>query len=352
MVENQIYTEKFVKEKYMTKIKDLLKELKKGKVIVIGDLILDHFIWGKVDRISPEAPVPVVRVTRENQMPGGCANVALNIKALGGKVVVCGVVGKDVYGHNLLSFLKKSGIGTEGISIDAKRPTTLKTRVIAQHQHVVRVDKEEIRETDDQIIDKVCEIVKKKVKTHNVIIFSDYAKGFITKKLKDAVLQEISKKDVLLLADPKVKNIELFKNFYLVTPNKKEAIEAAGVEDVKTEKELISVGNTLINNLSLKNLLITRGEEGMSLFVNGRHIRIPTFAQEVFDVSGAGDTVIASLATALSAGIDIVKSAIIANIAASVVVGKMGTATTSTEEIAQKWESMDKNVKKELEHLL
>jgi len=336
----------------MSKMEELLKKLKNGKVLVLGDLILDHFIWGKVDRISPEAPVPVVRVTKENFMPGGSANVALNIKALGGDVAVCGVVGNDEYGNRLLSILKGMDIDTEGIIFDSKRPTTIKTRVIAQHQHIVRVDKEEIRDADRDIVKKIKAVIKSKLNEYNVIIFSDYAKGLINEEVKDAVIGEIGKKRVLLLADPKVKNIHLFKGFFLVTPNKKEAFESARVEISDSEEELIAVGKELIKRYELKNLLITRGEEGMSLFMDNRHVRIPTFAQEVFDVSGAGDTVIATIGCALSAGLNLIKSAIISNIAASVVVGKMGTATTTTEEILHRWKGLDKRIKNELEHLL
>lgn len=336
----------------MAKIEHFLKEIKNSNVLVLGDLILDHFIWGKVDRISPEAPVPIVRVTKENFMPGGSANVALNIKSLGGDVAVCGVVGNDAYGQSLISILKSKGIDTEGIIVDENKPTTLKTRVIAQHQHVVRVDKEEIKDADKKTAEKIRSIIKTKLDKYNVIIFSDYAKGLINKLIKDAVLKEIGGKNVFLLADPKVKNINLYKGFFLMTPNKKEAFEAVGLEIADNEDAIISVGKRLLKQLSLKNLLITRGEEGMSLFIGKRHIKIPTFAQEVFDVSGAGDTVIATIACCLGAGLDIVKSSIISNIAASVVVGKMGTATTTVEEIKNRWNSMDKKVKTELEHLL
>lgn len=334
------------------KIDKLLKKLKNGKVIVIGDLILDHFIWGQVDRISPEAPVPVVRVTKENFMPGGCANVALNIRSLGSDVSVFGIVGDDIYGKNLLDNLKSNKIDTEGVVVEKNRPTTLKIRVIAQHQHVVRVDKEEIKEATLKTVEKISDIIRKKLDEYNVIIFSDYAKGLINNMLKEAIVQQVRDKDVLLLADPKVKNFHLYKGFYLVTPNKKEAFEAAGRELVSSEKELLAVGKKLLTKWELKNLLITRGEEGMSLFRGKRHFRIPTFAQEVFDVSGAGDTVIATIGCALSAGVDIVKSAIISNVAASVVVGKMGTATTTIDEIALRWENMDVKIKKELESFL
>jgi rfaE bifunctional protein kinase chain/domain len=335
----------------MSKLTGYLNSLTKARVLVIGDLILDHYIWGKVDRVSPEAPVPVVMVTRENFMPGGCANVALNIRALDGRVAVCGVVGRDLYGRKLVDFLKKHAIDTAGVITDDTRPTTLKTRIIAQHQHVVRVDKEEVRQADGRVMESIRRFLKAKLCEFNVIIVSDYAKGFIN----EAVIKELRKyagNETIILADPKVKNMALFRNFYLVTPNRKEVVEAAGLYKGDGENAIIESGRKIMKELSLKNLLVTRGEDGMSLFMVAKHIRIPTFAQEVFDVSGAGDTVIAAVAAGLSGGLDLVKSCILSNIAASVVVGKMGTATATRNEIEKKWEDMDNKVKKQLEHYL
>lgn len=328
----------------------LLERLKDANVLVIGDLILDHYIWGKVDRISPEAPVPVVKVTKESFMAGGCANVALNIRALNGNVSICGLVGKDQYGRKLLSLLEKNGIDSSGVFIDSKRETIRKTRVIAHHQHVVRVDREEIFTYHKNIYRQLEDYFDTKKDQYNVIIFSDYAKGFIDIKILEIVRRNF--KNSLLLADPKVKNISLFKNFYLITPNRKEAMEAAQIEDRGKEEDLVRAGNKLLTEYSLQNLLITRGEEGMSLFFGNKHIRIPTFAQEVFDVTGAGDTVIATIGAGLSSGIPLIKCCIIANLAASVVVGKVGTATATPEEIEDRWKKLDINVKKTLEKYL
>ncbi|MCX7770503.1 MAG: D-glycero-beta-D-manno-heptose-7-phosphate kinase [Proteobacteria bacterium] len=334
----------------MKSLHKLLEKFKEANVLVIGDLILDHYIWGKVDRISPEAPVPVVRVTKESFMAGGCANVALNIRALKGKVSICGVVGKDQYGRKLLSLLEKNGIDSTGVFIDSRIGTIRKTRVIAHHQHVVRVDREEIFTIEENILRELDNFFKERKSVYNVIIFSDYAKGFINNKLVDSVKKNF--KESFFLADPKVKNISLFKNFYLITPNRKEAMEAVGMEDRGREEDIISAGKKLLKDHSLKNLLITRGEEGMSLFSGNNHIKIPTFAQEVFDVTGAGDTVIATIGAGLSSGIPLIKSCIIANLAASVVVGKVGTAVAIPEEIEDRWKKLDPNVKDTLERYL
>ncbi|MCX7990438.1 MAG: D-glycero-beta-D-manno-heptose-7-phosphate kinase [Proteobacteria bacterium] len=334
----------------MSKLSDYLKGLKKAKVLVIGDIILDHYIWGKVNRISPEAPVPVVFVTKESTVPGGSANVALNISSINGGVTLCGVIGKDLYGENLLKLLNEKKVDTSGVLTDNSRHTTVKTRVIAQHQHIVRIDKEEVLEVSDEIIEKMKKFLKSNCHKFNVIVISDYAKGLITKKLVEIIKESFN--EVFLIADPKVKNESLYTGFDLITPNRKEAFEIAKIIDDGTEETLIKAGKKIMSELKLANLLITRGEEGMSLFTGKKHIRIPTFAQEVFDVSGAGDTVIALLSAGVSSGLNLIKSCIIANIGASVVVGKMGTATTTVEEIERRWSLMDKSIRKELESYL
>ncbi len=334
----------------MSKLTEYLKNLKKADVLVVGDIILDHYIWGKVNRISPEAPVPVVFVTRENFVPGGASNVAVNISSLKGQVHLCGVVGEDSYGEVLLNILKERDVNTAGIVKDKIRHTTLKTRVIAGHQHLVRIDREEPFDAVGASIKRIKDFIRANKNRFNVVILSDYAKGLITRELVNFIKKEL--KNAFFIADPKVKNEYLYKELHLITPNRKEAFEIAKMVDDGSEKTLILAAKKIIKELKLPNLLITRGEEGMSLFVNDSHIRIPTFAQEVFDVSGAGDTVVALVAAGLSSGLDLIKSCIIANVAASVVVAKMGTATASTDEIEKKWSLMDRKIKKELERYL
>lgn len=331
----------------MSKLTEYLKNLKNANVLVIGDIILDHYVWGKVNRISPEAPVPVVLVTKENFVPGGAANVALNISSIRGKVHLCGLIGNDIYGDILLALMEGKGIDTSGVVSDNRRPTTLKTRVIAQHQHIVRVDKENPVDVGNKTLEKLKKFLYENRDSFNVIIISDYAKGLITKDIVDIVKDCF--KEAFIISDPKIKNEALYKNFNLITPNRKEAFELAKIIDDGKDRTLINAAKIIMKELDIPNLLITRGEEGMSLFIKDKHIRIPTFAQEVFDVSGAGDTVIALVGAGVSSGLDLIKSCIIANIGASVVVGKMGTATTTIEEIEKKWALMDKTVKKQLE---
>lgn len=334
----------------MKKLKNYLNKLKNANVLVIGDIILDHYIWGKVNRISPEAPVPVVLVNKENSVPGGSANVALNISSVNGNVTLCGVVGEDEYGKTLVNILKEKGVDTSGVFIDKGRHTTVKTRVIAQNQHIVRIDKEESHDITDGLMAEIEDFFENYANKFNVIVISDYAKGFVTRKLINLVKKNFS--NTFLISDPKVKNENLYVGFDLITPNRKEAFEIAKMLDDGTERAIIRAGRKILKNLKLSNLLITRGEEGMSLFTEKKHIRIPTFAQEVFDVSGAGDTVVALLSTSISAGLDLIKSCIIANIAASVVVGKMGTAVTTIDEIERRWELMDESLRKQLEGYL
>ncbi len=334
----------------MSKLTEYLKNLKKADILVIGDIILDHYIWGKVNRISPEAPVPVVFVTKENFVPGGAANVAVNISSVKGQVSLCGIVGDDNYGDVLLNILKERSVQTSGIVKDKNRHTTLKTRVIAGHQHVVRIDREEPIDAQGECLKGIKDYIKSNRDKFNVVIISDYAKGLVTKELVKVLRDQM--KNAFFIADPKVKNEYLYKELHLITPNRKEAFEIAKMIDDGTEKTLIAAAVKIIKELKLPHLLITRGEEGMSLFIDNKHIKIPTFAQEVFDVSGAGDTVVALIAAGLSSGLDIIKSCIIANIAASVVVGKMGTSTATIDEIEKKWSLMDRAVKKELEKYL
>lgn len=336
----------------MNRIMPYLKMLRNARVAVFGDLILDHYIWGKVDRVSPEAPVPVVRVTRENFLAGGSANVALNIKAVNSTVGVCGVVGSDVYGEQVISFLDGNGIDTAGVMVDDERHTTLKTRIIAGHQHVVRVDREEVKTVNAAMVKRVTEFVERNRSKYNVFVISDYAKGFVTKQMVNELRKAAARNKVYLLADPKTQNVGLYKGFYLITPNRKEAVEASKLHRVESDAELTKAGRKLMRGLSLRNLLITRGEEGMSLFSGREHHRIPTFAQEVFDVTGAGDTVISVIAAGLSAGIGLLQCCILANVAASIVVSKIGTATATADEIARKWHDMDADLKRELEKFL
>lgn len=316
----------------LKRAQSIVDNFKRAKILVIGDLIMDHFIWGKVKRISPEAPVPVVEVTSESIMLGGSANVVNNIHSLSGKSLVTGVIGKDDDGKKLINLLKDKGIPTEGIIADGKRPTTIKTRIVAHSQQVVRFDREKKDKIEADSTAKVLGYIKKAVKEADLIIISDYAKGLITQGLVEDANELCLKLKKPVAVDPKVEHFEYYKGVTIVTPNNLEASQASGV-DITDNDSLHRAGEVLFNKLGCEALLITRGENGMSLFEPGFETHIPTVAKEVFDVSGAGDTVISTLSLALASGASFKEAAVLANFAAGVVVGKVGTATLTPAEL-------------------
>ncbi len=313
-------------------MKDFFKKFSNTGVLVIGDLMVDQYIWGKVKRISPEAPVPVVEVTKEDLLLGGAANVAHNIQSLGGKVFIAGTIGSDDTGKLLTNKLTEKGFNTDGIIIDSERPTTVKTRVIAHSQQVVRFDREVKSDISRSTSSLLLEYVESCLPQIKGIIISDYCKGLITRSLINKIIKA-TKSKVFIAADPKIGHFSYYKNLGLLTPNLNEASFGSGI-DIKDEKTLIDAGRELIKKLNCKSLIITRGDEGMTIFEsNNRITHIPTCAREVYDVSGAGDTVISTLTLCHSAGLSLKEAAVIANHAAGIVVGKMGTAVTNQKEI-------------------
>ncbi len=312
----------------------IIEKFKKTRVLVIGDLIMDHFIWGKVRRISPEAPVPVVEVTSESLMLGGSANVVNNIHSLGGISFVTGVVGRDEDGKKLIKALKEKGISADGIIPDTRRPTTIKTRVIAHSQQVVRFDREKKERLEGDSTNRVLNYIRKAVKSADIVVISDYAKGLITEGLVEETGDMCRRLKKPVAVDPKVEHFDYYKGVTIVTPNNLEASMASGV-DIVDDASLPRAGEVLFNRLGCEALLITRGENGMSLFEPNSETHIPTVAREVFDVSGAGDTVIGVLALALGSGASFKEASVIANFAAGVVVGKVGTATLTTKELME-----------------
>ncbi|MDP2688911.1 MAG: D-glycero-beta-D-manno-heptose-7-phosphate kinase [Deltaproteobacteria bacterium] len=317
----------------LKRAQSIIKRFPDVRVLVIGDLIMDHFIWGKVRRISPEAPVPIVEVTSESLMLGGSANVVNNIHSLGGRSLVAGVIGRDDDGKKLVKALKAKGIPGDGIIVDAMRPTTIKTRVIAHSQQVVRFDREKKDKIDSASTGKVLAYIKKAVRSSDLVVISDYAKGLITETLVGEVVSVCAGAGVPIAVDPKVEHFGYYRGVTIVTPNNLEASLASGVE-ITDDASLHRAGEVLFNRLGCEALLITRGEHGMSLFEPGYETHIPTVAKEVFDVSGAGDTVIGTLALAMAAGASFKEAAVLANFAAGVVVGKVGTATLTPAELA------------------
>ncbi|HHL39522.1 MAG TPA: D-glycero-beta-D-manno-heptose-7-phosphate kinase [Deltaproteobacteria bacterium] len=304
-----------------------------ARVLIIGDLIMDHFIWGTVRRISPEAPVPVVDVTSESILLGGCANVVNNIHSLGGRCLVTGVIGRDDDGKRLVKALRERSIPTDGIFVDAGRPTTIKTRVIAHNQQVVRFDRENKKKISEGTCRKVLAYVKKTMKEVDVVVISDYSKGLVSAGLVEEVTALARDAGKIVAVDPKVEHFDYYRGVTLVTPNNDEASRASAVE-IEDEESLLRAGTRLRERLGCRAVLITRGEHGMSLFDGDDVTHIPTVAKEVYDVSGAGDTVIGVMALALAAGAAMKEAAVLANFAAGVVVGKVGTATVSPDELA------------------
>lgn len=310
--------------------------LKGHKVMIIGDLMLDHYLMGEVERISPEAPVPVVRVERESFLLGGAGNVARNIADLGGKPLLIGAVGTDRNGEVLEELCGQAGLSTRLIQDDT-RPTTVKTRIIAHNQQVVRVDQERVGPLTPGEMDTLFAILEENLPEYTVIILSDYGKGFISRAFMDRFMSMVREQanPPLVLVDPKTVNYDLYQGVDLLTPNTKEAGEGAGM--IVTDREsIMAAGRALFDRLKCRNLLITLGPDGMALFEGETSIRhIPTFAQKVYDVTGAGDTVIATAALALASGMDLLTACTLANYAAGVVVGQVGAATASPDDLKE-----------------
>jgi len=317
-------------------LKKIISKFKKSRILVVGDLILDEFIWGKVSRISPEAPVPVVWVDKESFMPGGASNVANNVSSLGGKTILAGVIGKDIRGSVLKDELKSRGIDVSGMVVDDSRPTILKTRVIAHHQQVVRIDKEKVEPLSSKIASKLIDFVKKKIDSVDSLLIEDYGKGVVNSHIVGEIIRIAKKKGKVIAVDPKEEHFSLYKGVTAITPNQNEALYGAGLQ-AKDDDALKRAGAKLLKKLNCEVVLITLGERGMYLFQKkNKLLHIPTMAQDVFDVSGAGDTVISAFTLALSCKAKPIEAAHIANCAAGMVVGKLGTATVTEQELLAK----------------
>jgi D-beta-D-heptose 7-phosphate kinase/D-beta-D-heptose 1-phosphate adenosyltransferase len=309
------------------KIRRIIQNFEGRRVLVLGDLMLDRYIWGDVSRISPEAPVPVVEVQKSTSCLGGAGNVSQNLKSLGALPLPVGVVGEDEEGL----WIKKDVGEGRGIFVDASRPTTVKTRIIAHHQQVVRVDLERKRAITPEVEEKIVRLIHKE--NYEGIIVSDYNKGIITEGLMKRVLPYAKGRRMPVFVDPKIENFRLYSPVTFISPNHIEA-EKIVQHPCCTDADVEKAGQEILASLASLYLIIKRGEQGMSIFEQGKKpIHIPTNAREVFDVTGAGDTVIATAALALLSGATIQEAAILANAAAGVVVAKIGTATCSPEEL-------------------
>jgi rfaE bifunctional protein kinase chain/domain len=303
------------------------------KIAIVGDMMLDCYFWGEVKRISPEAPVPVVEVGNEFYRFGGAANVALNILKLGGIPVPVGVIGYDNYGTIFKSLVTEASISEEGIIIDDERPTTAKTRVIADSQHVVRIDKESKDYLNKKNQSKVIEYIEKNIKNFDGIILQDYNKGVLTTSVIEKIIQLADRNKVLITVDPKFNNFFHYKNVTVFKPNRKEAEDVLGLK-IRTEEDIETAGNRILEKINAKYVLLTLGEDGIAVFEKGKAPqKMETKARKVADVSGAGDTVISTLTMALAAGGDILEASYLANYAGGIVCEEVGIVPIDLDKL-------------------
>ena len=316
-------------------LRQYIQRFPQASVLVVGDLILDHYVMGRVSRISPEAPVPVVHVESESLRLGGAANVFNNILALGAKADLCGVIGADESGRLLMKELGNKRSGRGGVVIDHDRPTTRKSRVIAHNQQIVRYDVEGRHELKGVLQRRILRYVESRLRELSCLVISDYAKGVITASLMADITRLATLRQIPVVVDPKVEHFGFYKGVTVVTPNHLEATQAAGLHG-DHDQIMDEAGATIRQRLGCHAVLITRGEKGMSLYEGeGASWHLPTQARQVYDVTGAGDTVIGTLALALSTGASIKEGAILANHAAGIVVGMVGTATVTPQQLSE-----------------
>ncbi len=318
------------------RLKRLVQGFSGKTILVVGDIMLDRYIWGKVERISPEAPIPVVHVQRESDLAGGAANVANNLCALGGQVLLAGVIGQDGQGTEILRLLRREGVATKLIVQDSGRPTISKTRVIAHSQQVVRIDHENPHPIDAELEKTLLKKIKTAIPKVDAVILSDYNKGLLTPSLCAEVIAMANHYHKIITGDPKPENIGNFVGLTLISPNQMEAEKASQMK-IKDRHSLKVAGQRLLEQLNCEAILITRGEEGMALFERQAGFSdIHTVAREVYDVSGAGDTVISTLTLALASGANFKEAAVAANCAAGITVAEVGVATTNQKELSKR----------------
>ena len=315
------------------RLENLIKNAEGKKIAVIGDIMLDRYLWGSVSRISPEAPVPVVVIEEESERLGGAANVANNINSLGGTPLLYGIIGDDASGDTIKKIIKKRSYSPNGIVVDKNRQTSVKTRVIAHNQHVVRIDRESNEEIDPKIEEKIKKQIKNDFSDFDAVIIEDYNKGFLTRNIIKLIIDSALERDIVITVDPKLENFFEYKGVTVFKPNLKETQASLGFS-VNTEDRFEIAGKMLLDRLDCKYVLITRGEKGMTLFGDGRRLNnVETKALDVHDVSGAGDTVISTLTLFLAAGADIMEAATMANYAAGIVCGEVGIVPIEKEKL-------------------
>ncbi|MEA3296695.1 MAG: D-glycero-beta-D-manno-heptose-7-phosphate kinase [candidate division Zixibacteria bacterium] len=332
-------------EKALTteRIDEIVNGLGRARILILGDIMLDEYLFGMVTRISPEAPVPVVEIASSKHLLGGSANVAANIRTLGGEPILLGTMGEDEASIKLTRLLRDKGITGDAIVNDRSRQTTIKTRIMAHSQQVVRTDREDRHELDHRTERRVLDRFLSWADRIQAVLISDYGKGVITEGLLKKVIDICLEKDIYVAVDPKETHFFNYKRVSLITPNHHEAGFAYGLR-IRSDKDLIEVGTGLLQKLEAKSILITRGSDGMSLFQSGSEpTHIPAFARKVFDVTGAGDTVIATFVSAVCAGASLVEAAVVANAAAGITIGEVGTASVNPAELRRELKLNIKN---------
>lgn len=318
----------------VSKLQTTVDQIKGKKICIIGDLMVDEYWVGDVSRISPEAPVPVVEVTERELRLGGAANVALNVRSLGATPLLMGVIGDDSMGERMRQLLSAKGLSDDGLQVAPKRLTTRKTRILAENQHITRVDHENNHPISGEQIDGLCAYFEEIIHTIDAVIFQDYNKGVLTPELIERLIDKANKNNKIITVDPKKENFFAFPNVTLFKPNLKEAETAMGLS-LKEDRDLEETGRKMLDRLKCQSLLITRGSSGMTLFSDGVH-HVPTFARKVSEVSGAGDTVISTLTCSMCAGASIKEAAVLANIAAGYVVEQVGIVPISAAVLKER----------------
>ena len=315
------------------KVRDIQSSQKPPSILVIGDLMIDHYVWGDATRLSPEAPVPIVNVKNESTTLGGAANVAQNLVALGAKVTLAGIIGEDTFGEQLKDILTAEGIATGAIIKDAGRPTTVKTRVLVGSHQLVRVDREVTDALTAELENELVSNLGGYINEADIIIFSDYNKGLFSARLTRRLIEEASAKQKKVIIDPKGLNYLKYEGAFIIKPNRKELAEAAKAEKIKTTDDLKNAANTILQQTNAEYLVVTLSEEGMAIISEHNYELLPVKATAVFDVTGAGDTVVATMAYFIASGLTIYEACELANHAAAIVIRQVGSAITTIDEI-------------------
>jgi rfaE bifunctional protein kinase chain/domain len=317
------------------KVRHIQQSRKQPAILVIGDLMIDHYIWGDATRLSPEAPVPIVNVKNESTTLGGAANVAQNLVALGAKVTLSGVIGDDAFGARLKEIMTQEGIATDAIIEDKQRPTTVKTRVVAGSHQLVRVDREITDALHNDLANELAGKLAKYIEEADIILFSDYGKGLFSEELTQRLIKLANSRGKKVIIDPKGLNYEKYKGSYLIKPNRKELAEAAKTEKIKNLDDLQKAAKTILKQTGAEYLVVTLSEEGMVILDAITYKLLPVKATAVFDVTGAGDTVLATMAYFIASGLSIEDACELANHAAAIVIRRVGSATTTIDEIIE-----------------